>query len=198
VSVLTGPVRLDRRGAVPIESGASHTIADELRRTTEGQGTDGADGARGVRRHSDTAHLLKREVRAVAVESAPFDIRITGRRVRDANAILEGAAIGTATCIRCMSGHHEPRKWRGDDVGLPHPGVTWRTGQQQHRKQSRKRERRASPNLLHGSFAWVDPNDGTEALITTSEDGADLPSSSLIRTRLRCDFRVPTLLSIAL
>lgn len=29
------------------------------------------------------------------------------------------------------------------------------------------------PDLLHGTFNWVNLNDGTEALITTSEDGND-------------------------
>jgi hypothetical protein len=32
----------------------------------------------------------------------------------------------------------------------------------------------ATPNVLHGSFTWVNLADGTEALITTSEDGSDL------------------------
>jgi hypothetical protein len=31
----------------------------------------------------------------------------------------------------------------------------------------------ATPDLLHGSFTWVNLADGTEALITTSEDGND-------------------------
>jgi hypothetical protein len=31
----------------------------------------------------------------------------------------------------------------------------------------------ATPNLLHGSFTWLNLADGTEALLTTSEDGND-------------------------